>query len=537
VSAAFLGGRLDLYLISERTSPEEHAGEAVYQAEERKVYVPGGVAVVSMAHLSPLVWSVQRHPLGAADEVEVTLLPGSIPGDLDVIDDIQFDLWTFTHGDPGRCKRGDPGHVGGRIDDIDSNAKETKIKGRDYTALLIDREVPAVALDSVNLEGDLASVVRALVDLAPGCAAWHILARGRIAKTVDTGTLLVDERKSAKWKARKTRRRSVVNVKDASGAATIGDIVGTSGKLNIWDAIVRVCSFCSVIPEVSLTQDGDVAVVLVDAFERYDGATVRTFSREDLDIGETRDWRLATYGKTLEDAPDTHRSLRPPGAAPSYVVVTSADPRTGAVKRSVYGTPTAKPRKGKKSLGVLVDAYGNTFGANAKPGELVFDGAGVVMVAPGVTDTAELDSMARAAWVDMHLGEKGVQLTFNQPWTDGGSGDWPDGPDLLFCAAGALMEVSSVFEERANGAYENLEDIFRAQGMSDQDAKTWADVHKARGRATVYTVGSLAYVVDAADGSFRANVDLVGFVRRTEDPKVLSSEDGALSTDDVWEDL
>jgi Rieske Fe-S protein len=467
---------------------------------------------------SSYVWT--RSPLGQADTLTVTLPTSAVP-----IDDrlIRFALvsgWLFVHedfGDPllvrdglnelsGRlteCKPGDEGHFAGvlirpaRV--TGEQSSELTLEFRDMSELPRRQAITADGVNGCKLDQHLVDIVQYLIRLMPGGEDWAVIGRGKLATTAPDALLTVEK----KYRKTVTRRAKVdeagaegnvtkdveaseANIPDASQPAPQqtqfasleykktsvvvtqkvepepADIFGENVS-TVWDAITAICTIMGCVPEVAVDETGTVTIYVLDAEEAQRGGVFRAFEREF--------WthRRLTYPgdvATLETSRDVmgDRKL-------DWIECFSPDPDTGKIIRGRFGR----------------DGDEDASGADT--------GAGVYMVAPGVTSEDHLRELAKRAWLSAAVGEMQVTVSTGQPWSTGGS---PDEPDLLGAAPGAAIAIEASDKLRGIMRGQTLDDELTQSGIKPKWARVFANASNAIPLSNLFQIASCTH--SAAEG-------------------------------------
>jgi hypothetical protein len=257
-------------------------------------------------------------------------------------------------------------------------------------------------------------------------------------------------------------------------------------KQTVWDAITRTCRKLSIIAEVTLSENGEPTVVLVDAEDYLDGRFFRWFERAG------RRHRIVTYGRDIAELAES-RDLTA-GDRVDWVEVEAIDPDTGETRRARYG----KRRRGGHNSGQILQAH-------------------------GFTDRKALERLARAAWFGLNQGELQLGIEIDVPWTTGGG---VDDPDLLQCAAGSIVEVAFASAARFRGR--SLEDILRGPPiyMPAQPARVLARASERAEPSLVFQVAELVHSGSGeGDGSYRCSMNLQTLLDDGINPDELEVDD------------
>lgn len=266
------------------------------------------------------------------------------------------------------------------------------------------------------------------------------------------------------------------------------EVVLGSAKQTVWEGITRMCRKLSIIPEVTLSENGEPLVVLVDAEDYLDGRTFRWFERDG------RRHRILTYGRDIAELAES-RDLTA-GDRVDWVEVEAIDPDTGETRRERYG----KKRKhsGRQDAGQILQAH-------------------------GFTDRVTLQKLARAAWYNLNMGELQLGVEVDIPWSTGGG---VDDPDLLRCAAGSIIEIVFASAKRFRGR--SLEDILRGSPvyMPAQPARVLAKASERAEPSLVFQVAELVHSGSGeGDGSYRCSMNLQTLLDDGIEPSELEVDD------------
>ena len=555
--------------------------------------------VAAVVKLEVLSATVKRNPIGEADTFSISVDWSALPVDPRAYEGAQFALWLYTHDDIGRCKPGDPGNYGGIVDKVvrDRRRKTVDFQCRDWTAIALDEEISADDLASVSLDIPLHRVVANILFYMPNNTGWEVLPRGRVALGIVPSIALADERtKKAKFRKQteyemspeadaaaklvvagltdEKRFQSVplafpqsvhdqtqldnpmvraalsakgldeeLTLKAASAIAAGGleelhSVKGAlipgqvtvkvsnarkysvptkatelfkGGALKAWKAIVRVCALMGAAPEVAITSDGNVVVVIVDVADLAAGNVIRTFERGGA-RGTIRKHRVLTEGESIGKAFTESRDLAG-GRKIDFVSINSPNPDTGRILGPVeHGRPRQQGQSKRK---------------------------GYFLTVPGITSEAHLAQIARATYYDIVAGELRVKVGTPNPWTDGG--DATD-PDLLYCGAGAMLEIRFAgFEEGTQGEFgvpKSLDEILRAQGMAEEPARILAAAQERARTVPLFQV--LRHTLQFSgegDGAFASVLELQTYVGAVDPPSTTVPRKVAAAKVETFEGL
>jgi len=254
----------------------------------------------------------------------------------------------------------------------------------------------------------------------------------------------------------------------------------------VWDGIVRLCAKLSIIPEVTLAENGAPLIVLVDAEDYLDGRSFRVFRRGD------RNHRILTYGRDVAELAESLDLTA--GDKVDWVEVYAIDPDTGETRRERYG------KVGRKGAG-----------------------SGQLIPAHGIVDRNHLQRLARQIWSNLNKAQLQVGVEVDVPWTTGGG---VDDPDLLQCAAGTLIELAFASAPRYRGR--SLEDILRGPPiyLPAQPAKVLARASERAEPSLVFQVAELVHSGSGeGTGSYRCSLTLQTLLDDGVNPERLEVDD------------
>lgn len=451
---------------------------------------PLSMAPIKIAGYVPTSYEWVRNAPGTADTVTISLDAEDMPFDLRVIEHGGgiVEAWLYEHDRPEVCFSGAPGYFAGIIDKIERDpfAPSVMIEARDFTALLLEREMTADELNAFQAESfaSLEAIVRRLLLLKAGTEAWEIqslttsarlpleaigyveptrieikqaVLRGdkQVTEKVDGKTTViegVDEAGNAKTVA-KTRKKTAKAYRMSYRVPTPGEILASrvqflaglvtaEKKSNVWDAITNICARFGVVPEVDVGFEGRGRITLVDAGELQTSDSFRPFTRGD------RAWRKLTVG---EDVAVLRESLELAAneRRPDFVVVSSTDQESGQTYRACWppGMDQERPKqKGDKPVN------------------------GLFQTIEGITNTQHLQRLAAKAFAALAHNQFSLTVGTAVPWSSGGS---PNDPDLLDVAFSAALEIEFAGFDKLVARPELI--IQRRIGIDRQTAQRIAD--------------------------------------------------------------
>jgi hypothetical protein len=259
-----------------------------------------------------------------------------------------------------------------------------------------------------------------------------------------------------------------------------------SEKLSVWDAITKLCAKLSVIPEVTLAEDGSPLIVLVDAEDYLDARFFRAFERAG------RKHRIITYGRDIADMAES-RDLTA-GDRIDWVECIAIDPDKGLTRRERFGKPGGREA-----------------------------GSGLQLPFHGTTKRSHLKRLARQAWLNANAGELEISVEIDVPWSTGGG---VDDPDLLQAAAGTIVEVEFAVAKRFRG--NALEDILMKAPifMPAHAAKVLGRASERSSPSLVFQVAELVHSGSGeGDGSYSCQITLQTFLDDGLSPQELEAFD------------
>ncbi len=283
------------------------------------------------------------------------------------------------------------------------------------------------------------------------------------------------------------------------------------GRMKVWKAVVRVCALMGAAPEIAITTEGEIGVVIVDVADLAAGDTLRTFERTDAD-GIERQYRRLTEGETIGKVFTEERDLAG-GRKIDYVSVNAPNPDTGRILGPIrHGRPRKQGQSKSK---------------------------GFFLTVPGVTSEEHLARIARATYYDLVAGELRLKIGSPNPWTDGGG---PDDPDLLYCGAGAMFEIRFAgFEEQirdAPGRRKGLAQILQAQGLSEKAAEILAGAQdRARTVPLFQVLRHTMRFQGEGDGAFASVLELQTYVGAVDPPVSSADRRDNANTQNKFEDI
>lgn len=420
--------------------------------------------------------------------------------------------------------------------EVNRKAGTLTLACRDLTAIPLGREVSGATLRGLNMRDPVDKLVEDLmVQSVPGGDLWEVETRGRLrAGARSPERVLSDEKRKRVKKKRDVlvfefgpdeekasgkssaegesyevpaslAHRSIIRSRSRRAWFKANAIVGAprrsiiepefveetftkiltvrvpptteavfgSEKMTVWAAITKLCQKLSVVPEVSLAEDGSPLIVLVDAEEYLDGRFFRAFSR-----GE-RKHRIITYGRDIAELAES-RDLTA-GDRIDWVEVIAIDPDKGVTRKERFG----------------------------KPGDRA-EGSGLQIPYHGTTKRSHLKRLARQAWLNANSGELQLSAEIDIPWTTGGG---VDDPDLLQCAAGTIVEVAFAVAKRHRG--NALEDILRRHPiyMPAHAAKVLGRASERAAPSLVFQVAELVHSGSGeGDGAYSCSLTLQTFL-------------------------
>jgi hypothetical protein len=542
----------------ERTRKERETEEQTRIEDESRAVLQAIVA---------LDWELTRNPPAEPDTLTVVIPSRMLPVDLRVFDSIRIQAWPFVRNAANetfedrldRCLPGDPGHFAGIVDNVETNRTEgtLTLTCRDLTAILTAEELNPKTIRGLNMKDPIEDLVAVIIeDSVPGGENWRVEQRGKLRTAIvrTPARLLSDEKKVrrttqkvdlvAHTKVETGKVKELPNYEQRTVAEGLreGDLFEDmelltvrkteSGKMEtwqgrlpynpaafaneteyevrnvtrmvtqrippkptavfgaqkqtVWGAITRACRKLSIVAEVTLSESGEPTVVLVDAEDYLDGRFFRWFERDG------RRHRIVTYGRDLAELAES-RDLTA-GDRVDWVEVEAIDPDTGEVRRERFG----KRRRGGHNSGQILQAH-------------------------GFTDRKALKRLARAAWLNLNQGELQLGVEIDNPWTTGGG---VDDPDLLQCAAGAIIEVAFASAQRFRGR--SLEDILRGPPiyMPAQPARVLAKASERAEPSLVFQVAELVHSGSGeGSGEYRCSMNLQTLLDDGINPDELEVDD------------
>lgn len=373
---------------------------------------PDTVPMLGLCGFTPTRVSWLRNRPAQADTLDVEIPGDVLPFDPRAIADrgARIEAWLFEHQTPSACKRGEPGHFSGVVDDIrkDVFGNTWSFQCRDTTAFAIDHRLTEEQLGVLRVQSfpRVEQLIQAVVSLMPG-ANWRVqsyasegLAEAGQARSDGPGFLKPPKMKGGgKRKSASTGAASMV----ASVSSHRGRLGGSAGQgqVSVWQAVCEACAMAGIVPEVTVNEAGNVEVGLYDASALQTSSVLRPFRRGN------RAWRLLVEGRDMTTH-EQHLSLTEREGRPAFVRVSSVEPVLGTEITAQWPPDASK------------------------------NAVGSFQFVDGVSSVATLTRLAKAAWEAFAHNAFDLSITVPQPWSSGGG---PDDPDLLGLGYGAAVEI------------------------------------------------------------------------------------------------
>ncbi len=498
----------------------------------------------TIAHIQPTSLTWTRNLPATPDELSVTLPAGALPFDLRILRQIEVSAWIWVKrglkDDGSSLQHGAPGYFAGfaKLPTRDRRADSVTLECVDYTSQPMAHDLDPAFVATLDLTLTLADLMRQILNQMPGGKAWEVLPLGQLAGPLSSKAMLADE---AQWAERKPPILSFLNSDPASQVISgfeksfpdgpqgdmfrwpvyerriiqqgitakarkarrkeIFQAFDPSGNLKVWDAIVELCARMGVLPDVTVTSAGRVALALTDAAEYHSGAGYKRFSRQG------RSWRRLTEGKSIDRFTETRDLVI--GDPVDFVEVGSTHPVTGKTIKARYGTADAG------EIGVITGQPTGFVPTESK-------GKGVFQFAHGITDPAHLKQLAQVAFIAFAKGEYKIEISSLDPWSDGGG---PDDPDLLGLAPGGAMEIAfQGLDEHAQGL--DPAGFFKARGLPPEVAELVARATKQLRPSLLFHCSKVVHRIELVDdGSYDCTMNLQTYLNDGERPVDLATAD------------
>jgi hypothetical protein len=420
--------------------------------------------LINITHIVPLGVNFARNKPAEADTCSVEVFASDFPFDLRLVaprGGLMY-VWLYEHGDPERCKYGDPGMFAGPIDEMTRTMEDRKItlRGRDWTSFLLDSKLGEGVLAKINVDKapSLSSIVREILDTLEGGETWQIEELTTSAsRPISTPAVRPAERRKGS-KAKPPRTVLTQRFKH------MASVLPKQGEVSAWDAIAAVSARLGVVPEIGIDREGRPKVVMVAAEDLNTSSVIRPFKRG------ANTFRTMTVGGDITMMSETV-DLMPHNNRPDFVAVASINRETGRSVVAEWPKPGvgSRKRRGKSQ-----------------------NETGLYQTIEGLETIEAVEAVAKAAWDSLAQNEFRVTIATPVPWSTGGT---PDDPDLLDLAYGAAVAIDySGFEQLAN---RTPSQILQAQGLPAAVAERIQRAQSTIGRL------SLLFLVVTVDHEWR----------------------------------
>lgn len=448
-----------------------------------ELLIKGADRTITIPHVRPRSVRWTRNRPGLPDECAVEIDARYLPFDLDILDGIQLQAWLYEHGEPELCAIGDPGYFAGVVQNLNGDDTETTAFGLaavDFTYFPSHHELTPADIRRIDLSASplLEQVVDILISFMPGGETWRVESVGeravgqRDVRRAFAYVRTVTVTDPVTQQAKKVRRAASHFVSHFG-----------ANEITIWDAVTRLCAYLGAIPEVGISQvDGGPAIFLIDAEEYQTSSALRPFRRAG------RPYRRLLEGEGAGPV-TVERELVTGRKVPDFVTVASTDRTTGQIISATW-PPDYAPR----------GLFGRA-GARSSSGSY--------QTAHGVTDTAQLQRLARLSYQNARRRRQALTVPVTRTWSDGGS---PEDPDLLDLAPGAAVQLRRLNEDsRERGAGREL----LALGLSPRDVAVIEAASDALDTSGLYQVSEVSHDW-SADAGYTGSISLRRFLTAQE---------------------
>jgi Rieske Fe-S protein len=506
----------------------------------------GDRALIAGLVAKELTWT--RNPPSIADEFEITLRGDALPVDLRLFESIQVFGWIFVHDNyaddlddaMSRLRPGDPGSFGGVVDTVerDDATGNITLSCRDFTTLLLAREVGPDVFNGIDMNQTLDAIVLTLVNEVPGGDKWLVTPRGAVAGLNAVSTKMAEEQR--KKKKRGTWETIVVPDKNAISSIQVKEVEWNGGTDQA--LVNKVMGRGTAKIKTTTYGDNRQKVELVPR------STPESYSQR-LAIKSKRVYRPAVYQtKVVKATPDRifgskrmsvwdaiTRVCQLMGCVAEVGVSTSGNPmvvivdglelqdgqtlrafeRNGKRHRVVvHGDDIAQLVERRQLIGGprvnWVEVYstdpvtGRTLRERFDDGGRDADGKrldsnGMTVFAHGANSSEALQRIARRVYAQVNRGELEVTFSSSLPWSSGGD---VDDADLLWCGPGALVEMQFARADRFKGL--ELEDALKLLGVPKGAARKLAEASERLKPSVVFQVAEIVHTLGEG-GEYRAD--------------------------------
>lgn len=509
--------------------------------------VAGDRALIAGLIARELTWT--RNPPSVADEFEVVLRGDALPVDLRLFESIQVFGWIFVHANHGddlddvmsRLKPGDPGSFGGVVDVVerDDATGNVTLTCRDFTSLLLSREVTPEVFEGIDLNQPLDAIVLTLINEVPGGDKWLVTPRGAVAGLDAVATKLSEEKRIRKKKG----YWETITVPDKKGVISVQvkEVEWNGGTDQ--DLVDRVMGRKTAKLKITNYADNRQKV------EKVPRSTPESYSIG-LAIKSKRVYRPGVYQtKIIKPTADRifgskkmsvwdaiTRVCQLMGTVPEVGVSSSGNPmvvivdgleiqdgqtlrpfeRDGRNHRvMVHGDDISQLVERRQLIGGHRVNWVEVYSTDPVTGRTLrerfhdntrdddgkrIDSNGMTVFAHGANSTEALQRIARRVYAQVNRGELELTFSASLPWTSGG--DVHDA-DLLACGPGALLEMQFARVDRFKGL--DLERALKLIGLPQGAARKLADASERLKPSLIFQVAEIVHTLGEG-GEYRADI-------------------------------